>query len=403
MKTTASVLLSLCAVCAFAAEEAAAPAAAPAAALPAVAGAQKIDAAVSKGVAYLAAHQNEDGSLSNPRTPGLTGLALWAMSNSGKPECADAVKKAVAFILSCAQEDGGIYKPAPGRKGGSLSTYNTAICLTALSFANSDAALPVILKAREFLAASQLEGDDSFAGGFGYDKPDGERRYADLSNTHYAVQAMRVSQRFEDFRPAGEKRVDIDWDAALKFVSSMQAGPDTGDNAGGFGYSPADAKAGKDRPAPKEGEGKPEAKEGEGKRGGRPVSIRSYGSITYAGLEAMSYCKLDKTDARVRSMLDWAAKHWTVDENPGQGDTGLYYFYEVMGRALAVAGIAEIPRVGEDADKGAIDWRTALADKVMSLQKADGSWANTNARFWENDPVVATTFSLLALEAASGK
>lgn len=396
MKSPTAVLLSLCAACAFAAEEAAAPSAAPASAvLPAVAGAEKIDASISRGVAYLVSRQTASGSLSNPRTPGLTGLALWAMSNSGKPECAEAVKKAVAFIVSCAQEDGGIYRPADGRRGGALSTYNTAICLTALSFANCDDALPVILKAREFLAASQLEGDDSFSGGFGYDKPDGERRYADLSNTHYAVQAMRVSQRFEEFRPAGENRVDIDWDAALKFVSSMQAGPETGDNAGGFGYSPADAKAGKVRSAAAEGEG--------GRGGARPVSIRSYGSITYAGLEAMSYCKLDRSDARVRSMLDWAARHWTVDENPGQGDTGLYYFYEVMARALSVAGVAEIPRRGGDAGKGAIDWRAELAEKVISLQKADGSWSNANARFWENDPVVATTFSLLALEAASGR
>jgi squalene-hopene/tetraprenyl-beta-curcumene cyclase len=37
----------------------------------------------------------------------------------------------------------------------------------------------------------------------------------------------------------------------------------------------------------------------------------------------------------------------------------------------------------------------------MSLQRPDGSWANDNNRFWENDPVLATAYSLLALEYAA--
>jgi squalene-hopene/tetraprenyl-beta-curcumene cyclase len=41
-------------------------------------------------------------------------------------------------------------------------------------------------------------------------------------------------------------------------------------------------------------------------------------------------------------------------------------------------------------------------ERILSLQQADGSWANANNRFWENDPVLATSYALLALEYALG-
>ena len=47
---------------------------------------------------------------------------------------------------------------------------------------------------------------------------------------------------------------------------------------------------------------------------------------------------------------------------------------------------------------GGHDWRAELAAKLVSLQRADGSWANANNRFWEADPVLCTSFALLVLE-----
>ena len=34
----------------------------------------------------------------------------------------------------------------------------------------------------------------------------------------------------------------------------------------------------------------------------------------------------------------------------------------------------------------------------MNLQKSDGSWANDNARWWEHDPALVTSYSLMSLE-----
>ena len=92
----------------------------------------EVQAAIDRGLEWLAARQREDGSWSNGMFPALTALPLQALSNSRDPRRQPAADKAVKYILSCVQPDGGIYKTVPGRKGGGLSNYNTAISMTAL-------------------------------------------------------------------------------------------------------------------------------------------------------------------------------------------------------------------------------------------------------------------------------
>lgn len=366
---------------AFAADAAAAPGAAPP---PTASASASASAAVARAAAWIAAAQNDNGSFSNQRFPGLTAIALWALVGSGDPQYGDAIRKAGDFILSCVQDDGGIYVRVPGRAGGGLSTYNTALCLTALSFSGRADIERVVLDARTFLANSQLEGDDEFAGGFGYDYSS-PKRYADLNNTAFVIEAMRRTQDFEDRRPAGEAKADIDWAAALAFAERLHNGVGTGDSEGGFAYSPADAKAG--------------TEEGDGGK----IVLRSYGSITYSGLLSLVYCRLDRTDPRVRSTLDWVSRHWSLDENPGVGDQGLYFFYDILSRALSVAGVEAIPRT--DASGGtasAVQWRRELAEKLVSLQKPDGSFVNRNGRFWENDPLLCTAYAAISLSFATG-
>ncbi len=344
---------------------------------------------IAKGVKWLADHQKEDGSFSNPQFPGLSGLALWAVAASGNPAYTNTVKKGSDFLLSKVQPDGGIYTVIPGRKGGGLSTYNTAVCLSALVATGRDDITEVILNARTFLAQSQHLGDDPFDGGFGYDQST-DRAYTDLMNTHFVIEAMRRSQAYEDQRPAGQKRADLNWAAALKFAESLQNKTDTGNHAGGFVYNPSDAKAGIEKKAASDTDTITE--------GSEKIIMRSYGSITYAGLLSLVYCEVDKTDPRVQSTLDWAEKHWTLDENPGMGEQGLYFFYNVIARAMSTVGMDSIPRQSGSE----IKWSAELVNKVTSLMKDDGSWVNSNGRFWENDPVLATAYAVLSLEFATG-
>lgn len=351
-------------------------------------------AAIAKGAAWLEARQAEDGTWSNPSFPALTALPAWALSASGTGT--GSIARAVEFVRSCAQPDGGIYVQVPGRRGGALGTYNTAICMTALHYADNAGSTRVIQKAREYVASTQLVGDDgagggatSNAGGFGYERnaPGG---YADLNNSAWAIAAMRTTQDVEESRPAGEAHADIDWDAALAFVDKMQVkkgekGIDPNDE-GGFLYKR------------ESGERRPPSTSSTSSTSSKRPPLRSYGSITYSGIESMIFAQVSRDDPRVVSAIDYARRHWTLDENPGMGQQGLYYYYTIMARALSLLDIDVLPAVEEGV--AGVEWRDDLIAKIVSLQKEDGSWANSNNRFWENDPVLCTSYAMLTLEYA---
>ncbi len=333
-----------------------------------------VDASIEKGVRFLLGKQAEGGYWSDKQMPALTALPVWALvatDESTRPKglgsATDAaVGKGVAYVLTTQREDGGFYVPKPGRGGSGLGNYNTAVCLSSL-FESGKAPASALLKAREYIAATQLTGDDTMAGGFGYDKVS-RRRYADLSNTSYALDAMRRTESLEELRPGG-KRVDVDWAKALTFVENLMTkeGPD----AGGAAYNERTPQAGT-------------ATNAQGR-----VQLRAYGSMTYAAVLSMCHAKLDRADPRVKSSLDYCERHWSVDENPGMGNQGLYYFYDIMARALQASGAESV---------GDHDWKKELATKLVSLQKPDGSWYNDNNRFWEADPILCTSFALLVLD-----
>ncbi len=309
--------------------------------------------------------------------PALTALPLWALSNAHVSQSNDqaierSLANAVSFVLKTQRADGGFYVPKPGRGGSGLGNYNTSVCLSAL-FDSGKAPRAALLKARSYIASSQLNGDDTMAGGFGYDKIS-RRRYADLSNTAYAMSAMAKTASLEEFRGGGTSagasaKTDIDWDKALAFVQNLmeREGPDRG----GAAYNERTPQAGTTTNAQ-----------------GR-VHLRAYGSMTYAAVLSMCSAKLSRGDPRVRQSLEYLTKYWSVDENPGMGNQGLYYFYDIMARALSAAQVEKV---------GGHDWKKELSAKLLSLQRADGSWANDNNRFWEADPVLCTSFALLALE-----
>ena len=123
--------------------------------------------------------------------------------------------------------------------------------------------------------------------------------------------------------------------------------------------------------------------------------LRSYGSMTYAGLKSMIYAGVKADDVRVQKAIEWLKKHYTVETNPGmpQGNQGLYYYYQTFAKALAA--------LGQDTfvdDKGVThDWRKDLIDALAARQKSDGSWVNENQRWLEGDASLATGYALLAL------
>lgn len=337
----------------------------------------RAEAAVLKGLDWLKSIQKDNGAWSDENYPAITGFGLWAFAQSKHPAKAEVCAKAAKFLAGFVQKDGGIYKPPSGlfRRGG-LATYNTAVCMTALHAYDKTAHQDVILNARKFVAGSQLEGDSNDSGGFGYNPPSGGKGRGDLSNTAWALQAMRATQDVEDKRQG--PKVDVNWEATGKYLEKLQDNdPDDSDNYGAFGY---------DRGASR-GETK------DGKKG--VVKLRGYGSMTYAGLLSLIYSGVDRKDPRVTSAIQWAGKHWSVEENPGMGTKGLFFYYNIMTRCLSQTGSDKIPA---DGGKDPIPWKEQMLTKLLNAQKPDGSWVNKDNSFWEGDAAIITGYTVLAMQ-----
>ena len=86
--------------------------------------------------------------------------------------------------------------------------------------------------------------------------------------------------------------------------------------------------------------------------------------------------------------------NYQIDENPGMGKQGLFYYYHTMAKALSLAGIDSLK--GLSGEKK--DWRQDLALTLFDLQSNEGFWVNDSGRWWEKDPVLVTCYAMLALE-----
>jgi squalene-hopene/tetraprenyl-beta-curcumene cyclase len=345
--------------------------------------------AIDQGVAWLEKNQDSKGFWSTADQPAVTALALIALRGAASAPAASnspAVSKGYDYVLSCVQPDGGIFhKPE-------LVTYNTALSMLALLAANRAEYRPIILKARSYLVGLQTDFgeagkiDDVFDGGIGY----GSRyKHSDMANTAQALEALYYSKQLaKDQGLAGAR--DLNWDAAIHFLQGCQNLPESNkqewvaadpQNRGGFVYYPGSSMAGETNlPS------------------GR-VALRSYGSISYAGLLSYIYADLKADDPRVAAVLDWLKRNYTLEENPGMGPQGLFYYFHTMTKALNLLGMDSIRL--EDGRE--VKWREPLALKLVGLQQKDGSWTNTNNRWWEKDPALVTAYALISLEMIERK
>lgn len=326
---------------------------------------------VDRGTAYLAKSQAEDGSFSSETGTGVTSLVTTALLRSGKTPTDPVVAKALEYLSRYVHEDGGIYKPDSTHRN-----YETCLAVVAFHLANKDGKYDdLVANAEKYIKEVQWdagEGHDESStsyGGAGY----GSHSRPDLSNTSFLIDTLKELGASAD-DPAIQK--------ALVFVSRCQnlktehndtefadKNPD-----GGFYYTIA---AGGSSQAGAEPDG----------------GLRSYGSMTYAGLKSMIYAGVNAQDERVQAALEWVTKHYTLGENPGMADSGLYYYYHTFAKSLDAVGKPELI----DDEGQAHDWKTELVDELAKRQQPDGSWVNSQPRWLENDPNLVTGYVLLAL------
>jgi squalene-hopene/tetraprenyl-beta-curcumene cyclase len=346
----------------------------------------EVQAAIDRGLRYLKSKQDAaSGAFGSPDHPAITALCVMAVM--GDPRVAEKempaeAKKGYDFLLASQKEDGGIYSLG-------LPNYNTSLALTALTMAGPDAKYrDAILKARRLVIGGQYDDgekgkqDTPYDGGVGY----GSKPPTDMSNTHFALEALYHARLYLQDDPSTKNEPQLNYSAAIDFVSRCQNlsatnqsswVSDDAKNKGGFIYRPGESKVVKpDDP-------------GNGK-----TALRSYASMSYAGLLSFIYADMNPKDQRVVAVKDWLAKNYSVKENPGLGEEGLYYYYHTMAKALNLAEMDFI----ETSDGKRFNWRLDLAKQLFNLQKEDGSWTNENGRWMEKDSVLVTAYAVLALE-----
>lgn len=430
-------------------------------------------AIAQRAIAYLWSRQDAaTGAWASPTKegapvlPAISGLALTGILMDPSTDHNDPkVRSAAAYILSFAKPDGGIHD-------GVLENYNTSICVSALSGLKTEESRAVVKAAVPYLRGLQWGEDSSdvagtgivgrdhpYYGGVGY----GSHGRPDNSNLNMMLTALQ---------DAGVPGDDPAVQRALVFLQRTQMVDEVNDmpyadgsDQGGFIYA-----TGPDKDHVGHGESKGGTVEESADDGTNVSRLRAYGSMTYAGFKSYLYADLEHDDPRVRAAMDWIRHNYTLEENPGVGTDGYYYYLCTFGRALDAAGvdaveaqtvltgqflnlwrsISENPQeqpAFQPATPGAAvlplgrevtalregkfgfcegslvdgtrftgrfdvndfgylityedhDWRADLIDKLATLQQADGSFKAVDDRWMEDNPVLITSYALIALEHA---
>ncbi len=123
-------------------------------------------------------------------------------------------------------------------------------------------------------------------------------------------------------------------------------------NDGGFYYTPA---AGGESFAGKEANG----------------GLRSYGSMTYAGLKSndLRWCEERRSSRCWRHQISEVPLFGNIESR--DGNIGLFYYYHTMAKALDALGNDEFV-----ADDGAHAWRSEIFAQLQKFQSANGSFVN---------------------------
>jgi squalene-hopene/tetraprenyl-beta-curcumene cyclase len=312
-----------------------------------------------------------DGSYSEIADPGVTALCVTALLRLGHTPDEAQLAESLRYLAGFVRDDGGIYQ-----QRSYYQNYETCVSMLAFQAANRDGRYDRLLKRASAFAKSiqwdESEGvqpTDPAYGGAGY----GKHKRPDLSNTQFLVEALQA-QETEDNQEAIAR--------ALIFVSRSQNLPSPHNSLpfpkknpdGGFYYTPAAGGS---------------SQAGETETGG----LRSYGSMTYAGLKSMIYAGVSAEDERVQTALGWLRKNYTLRENPGLADAGLYYYFHTVAKTLAALGETTFTD-----DQGQVhSWREDLIRELARRQLPSGAWTNQNIRWMEGDANLVTAYALLAL------
>jgi squalene-hopene/tetraprenyl-beta-curcumene cyclase len=371
---------------------------------PAAALVARIDAAVGAAANFLVGRQSADGGWRSDVYATFRGgdalsphvlLGLGSVSRIGAVET--AWRNGLAYLASPIQTDGTL---RADRQHVSYPIYDAASAVIVLSKSGGprqtarDGWLKY-LRDRQLTDSLGWTISDSEYGGWSYafepprkpvnsatGPPLGE---PNLSATVFALEAIRA---------AGAGPDDPALPRARHFVRRCQNYPHGPPAAaspfddGGFFFILGDAVRNKAGVAGRDGAG--------------AERFYSYGSATADGLRALLLCGDDIDSLRVVAARRWLDEHFAEGTHPGayakdreHARQALYYYYA---RSQALAWSAIVARDPAAREKIAVQAK-AMAQDLLKRQEPDGSWHNSAVDSREDDPLVATPFSVAALAA----
>ncbi|MBM4001860.1 MAG: terpene cyclase/mutase family protein [Planctomycetes bacterium] len=274
--------------------------------------------AIKRGLSYLARMQNDDGSFAggsmsrNVAVCSLSGLAMLSSGSvPGRGPYSSVLKRALAFVLDCAQPSGFIHLPAAASHG-PMYEHGFAALFLAEVYGMSDRP---DLRERLEMAVKLIVDKQNQEGGWRYQP---ERRDADLSITICQIMALRAA------RNAGLHVPAETIDRCVEYVKRCQ-NPD-----GGFNYMLS-------------------------------VPGQSRFPRSAAGVVALQSAGIYDSE-EIRSGLNYLQQH-LPGKNRGEGDEYFFYGHYYAVQAMWHAG-----------ENDWNEWYAAIQDQLLPRQRPDGQW-----------------------------
>jgi squalene-hopene/tetraprenyl-beta-curcumene cyclase len=342
----------------------------------------EVTALLDQAQAWSVAQTQPDGGLLPGKTfrLGITAFVAGALVTAPAVD-SPAITAAVAYVAKHRQPDGGVYDADEG-----LGCYGTSLALLLASrLPPAQAGAFDVPAMQRYLFGNQNTTAGSLGqGGIGYG--DQGKGFEDLSNTGYALQALRASGI-----PAQDERMQ----AALQFLQRCQDLSTVNSqpwvtNSGGGVYGPQDATRswakGDESQAPR---------------------YTPSGTMTYELLSSYLVLDLKADDPRVAAAVQWVTAHYGFDANPGlkpeQSLQGLFHSYALAGSAFELLAQAHLTLPAGQT----VDWRAdlfaALRQRAQMATLANGQsgafWINSAARWGEGLPHLCTGYAIRSLKA----
>jgi hypothetical protein len=359
---------------------------------------ERVSDARKRGINFLLSRQDEDGAWRSDTYgtfkdgTALTPLALHTLLTAA-PQSQKTVERAAAYLAAMARPDGDIARPSYGFD---FALYTAALTVISLNHPSCPEHAPARSAWLRFLRERQLteelgwNPEDREYGGWGYarglphkPKP-GELipplTESNLSATTFALDALRA---------AGIPASDHAYAKALSFVRRCHnwtddpARREPAFDDGGFFFIYDDPVRNKAGVAGKDAAGL--------------ERFRSYGSATADGLRCLIHCGAPESDPRRAAARRWLVSHFHAGYHPGAyaerreiDRMAVYYYYSASLAKLAPALVIET------AD-GRVAVNRIIAEDLLNRQRDDGSWANPVHATREDEPIIATSFAVIAL------